>query len=47
LPLARSLFPNLIVTTEDMGKAMLNVARKGAGRAVLEAKDIARLARGL
>jgi uncharacterized protein YbjT (DUF2867 family) len=44
LPLARRLFPNLVLTTEDVGKAMLGAARRGSGRAVLEAKDIARLA---
>ena len=46
LPLARALFPNHVLTTEDMGKAMLNAARQGAGRRVLEIGDIARLARG-
>ena len=44
LPLAKRLFPNMILTTEEVGRAMLQVARIGAGRAVLEAKDIARLA---
>lgn len=46
LPLARAWLPDVILTTEDMGRAMLAVARAGAGRAVLEAKDIARWARG-
>jgi len=44
LPLARALFPEAVLTTEDMGRAMLAVARRGAGRAVLEARDIAKLA---
>jgi uncharacterized protein YbjT (DUF2867 family) len=44
LPVARALFPNAVLTTRDMGRAMLTVARQGAGRAVLEARDIARLA---
>jgi hypothetical protein len=38
--------PNTILDTEVIGRAMLNVARRGAGRAVLETGDIARLARG-
>ena len=45
LPLARKLFPNHILTTKDIGTAMLAVARRGSGRAVLEVVDIARLAR--
>jgi uncharacterized protein YbjT (DUF2867 family) len=45
LPIARALFPNVVLTTEDIGRAMLNAARRGAGRVVLETKDIARLAR--
>jgi uncharacterized protein YbjT (DUF2867 family) len=45
LPLAKRLFPDTILTTEDVGRAMLQVARNGAGRAILEAGDIARLAR--
>ena len=44
LPLARKLFPHAVVSTEDMGRAMLNAARLGTGRAILEARDIARLA---
>ncbi len=47
LPLARALFPNFVLTTEEVGRAMLNAARRGTGRVVLEAKDIARLARGI
>lgn len=46
LPVARRLFPNVIVTTEDVGRAMLNAARVGAGRRVLGPKKIAQLARG-
>ncbi len=47
LPAARRLFPGYIVTTDDIGQAMLNLARDGAGRAVLEARDITRVAKGL
>jgi uncharacterized protein YbjT (DUF2867 family) len=46
LPALRRLFPNAIVTTDDIGQAMLNVARTGAGRAVLEPRDIVRVAKG-
>jgi hypothetical protein len=45
LPLVRALIPNFSLTTEEMGKAMLKAARQGSGRVVLEAKDIALLAR--
>lgn len=45
LPIMRRLFPNLVVTTEEVGRAMLNAARRGSGRLVLESRDIARLAR--
>jgi uncharacterized protein YbjT (DUF2867 family) len=47
LPVLRRLFPGSIVTTDDIGRAMLNVARTGAGRAVLEPRDIAKVAKDL
>jgi uncharacterized protein YbjT (DUF2867 family) len=47
LPAIRRLIPGSIVTTDDIGQAMLNVARTGAGRAVLEPPDIVRVAKGL
>jgi len=40
LPLLRRLFPRYILTTEDMGKAMINVARRGAPTPILEIRDI-------
>jgi uncharacterized protein YbjT (DUF2867 family) len=46
LPALRRLFPGSIVTTDDIGRAMLNLARQGAGRTVLEPRDIARVAQG-
>lgn len=46
LPLLRALMPRQVLTTEMMGLAMLTVVRKGYGKAVLEAPDIANLARG-
>lgn len=41
----RALFPNQILSTEDVGQAMLAVARHGAGKAVLEVVDIRSLSR--
>jgi uncharacterized protein YbjT (DUF2867 family) len=43
-PLLRALFPQHILSTESIGRAMLNVARRGAPKRVLEAPDIALLA---
>jgi uncharacterized protein YbjT (DUF2867 family) len=40
LPVLRWTFPNQILTTEQIGRAMLNVARHGFPRRVLESKDI-------
>jgi uncharacterized protein YbjT (DUF2867 family) len=40
LPLLRMAFPNLILTTGQMGRAMLAAARRGAPKKVLETADI-------
>ncbi|WP_050465611.1 NAD(P)H-binding protein [Herbaspirillum autotrophicum] len=45
LTLLRQFFPNAIVTTEDLGNAMLNGARSLTGPVIVEAADIVRLAR--
>ena len=45
-PLLRSLFPNQILTTESIGRAMLAVAKRGAPKPVLEVRDIVELAKG-
>lgn len=45
LTLVRRLFPNALVTTEDLGNAMLNGVRYLKGNHVLEPKDIAVLSR--
>jgi uncharacterized protein YbjT (DUF2867 family) len=45
LSLAHKLFPNVVLTTQDIGLAMLGAARRRTGRVVLESQDIARLAR--
>jgi uncharacterized protein YbjT (DUF2867 family) len=43
LPLLRSLFPRQILTTEQVGQAMLLVAKNGFPKPVLESKDISSL----
>ncbi|HEY3990992.1 MAG TPA: epimerase [Acidobacteriaceae bacterium] len=40
LPLLRRAFPNSVLTTREIGQAMLAVARSGWPRPVLEPKDI-------
>ncbi|HMH16074.1 MAG TPA: NmrA family NAD(P)-binding protein [Edaphobacter sp.] len=39
-PILKSIFPRHIATTEEIGRAMLNVARRGFPKSVLEAGDI-------
>ena len=46
LPLLRLAFPNLILTTEEIGRAMLNAARHGYTKRILESRDIRALAAG-
>jgi uncharacterized protein YbjT (DUF2867 family) len=43
LPLLRR-FPHYVTTTERLGRAMINVARRGAPKAIVESDDINRLA---
>ena len=40
LPVLRWAFPNYVLTTEQIGRAMLAVARHGFPKRVLESKDI-------
>jgi len=40
VPLVSALFPRYVTTSERVGRAMLNVARKGAPKAILENEDI-------
>ena len=40
MPLLRRLFPRQITTTEELGRAMLAVAKNGAPKKVLEGADI-------
>lgn len=39
LSLIRCVFPGSVVTTDDIGQAMLNAARQEGGRVIVEAKD--------
>ncbi len=40
LPLLRRFFPRHILTTEELGRAMLQVAKSGAPKTILESADI-------
>jgi len=42
MPFLQRTFPNAIVTTEQVGRAMLAVAKQGAPSPILESRDIAR-----
>jgi uncharacterized protein YbjT (DUF2867 family) len=44
LPILRRAMPGLIVTTEQMGRAMLIVAKQGAPKRILESRDISAIA---
>jgi uncharacterized protein YbjT (DUF2867 family) len=43
-PLWKTLFPRLVTTTEKVGRAMINVAAKGAPKRLIESRDINALA---
>jgi hypothetical protein len=45
LPLLRRLFPRYILTTEEIGRAMIHVAKQGAPKKILESWDIRDCAR--
>jgi uncharacterized protein YbjT (DUF2867 family) len=40
MPLLRRAFPNQVLTTEEIGQAMLAVARRGYPKPILEVRDI-------
>ena len=40
LPLVRAMAPGAVITTEELGRAMLRVARQGSPKRVLEARDL-------
>ena len=44
-PLLRRLFPQYITTTEEVGVAMLRIARLGYSKPILEMADLIRTAR--
>ena len=44
LPVLRRIIPGLILTTDQIGRAMLVVARRGAPKPILESRDISALA---
>ena len=44
IPLLRALFPRLVTNTELVGRAMLEVARHGAPRQLLDSRDVNLLA---
>jgi uncharacterized protein YbjT (DUF2867 family) len=46
LPLLRWALPNQIVSTRELGRAMLRVARRGYGLRILETRDIRAAAEG-
>jgi hypothetical protein len=43
LSVMKLLFPKYVTTTECLGRAMLNVAKRGAPKSVLENQDINRI----
>jgi uncharacterized protein YbjT (DUF2867 family) len=40
LPLLRAAFPNQVLSTRQIGRVMLNLAKHGYGKAILESRDI-------
>jgi hypothetical protein len=40
MPLVRAMFPGYVLTTAEIGRAMLIVARNGAPKRLLESRDI-------
>lgn len=44
-PLLRTIFPRFVTSTEEVGRAMLEVAKHGAGKRVLESANIIALGR--
>ena len=43
LPLLRAVIPGAVITTEELGRAMIRVAREGAPKRVLENRDLREL----
>jgi hypothetical protein len=45
VPLIRTVFPDFVTTTENVGRAMIRVAAHGAPTKILRTPDINRIAR--
>jgi uncharacterized protein YbjT (DUF2867 family) len=45
VPLIRAIAPNAVITSEELGRAMIRVAREGAPKHILEGSDLRALAR--
>jgi hypothetical protein len=45
LPLLRLLFPRYVLTTEEIGRAMIQVVKRGVPKKILESWDIGECAR--
>jgi uncharacterized protein YbjT (DUF2867 family) len=43
LPVLRALFPNSVITTEQIGRAMLKIVKHGSAKTILEAADISQV----
>jgi len=46
LPLVRVIAPGAVITTEELGRAMIHVARNGAPKRILENRDLRTLGEG-
>jgi hypothetical protein len=44
LPVLRRALPGYVLTTDQLGRAMLAVAKRGASKRILESKDISAIA---
>jgi len=44
LPLMHAIAPGAVITTEELGRAMIRAARNGAPKRVLENRDLRALA---
>jgi uncharacterized protein YbjT (DUF2867 family) len=45
-PVWKRLFPQYVITTEQLGRAMIEIAKRGVGKRVLESRDIVRIRSG-
>ena len=45
LPLIQAIAPGAVITSEELGRAMIRVARGGAPNRILETRDLRTLAR--